>query len=119
MADSLYERLGGHSTLFEAMHRLYEKMQKHPKISHYFENMDIESLTRKQVSFMTRAFGGSPPKEARSLKEIHDNLGISNHDFNVLISLMQETLIEMGIEIATQHEVLAIIENARDDIVKN
>ena len=118
MADSLYERLGGHSTLFEAMHRLYGKMQNDPVISHYFDDMDIESLTRKQVSFMSRAFGGQPPEETRSLIEIHANLGISNHDFNVLISLMQETLSEMGIAIAAQHEVLAIIEEHRNDIVQ-
>ena len=94
----------------------YEKLQSDPVISHYFADMDIESLTRKQVSFMTRAFGGQPPEETRSLKEIHENLNISGHEFNVLISLMQETLTEMGVAIATQHEVLAIIENARDDI---
>ncbi len=117
MTDSLYERLGGHSTLFEAMHKLYEKMQNDPVISHYFENMDIESLTRKQVSFMTRAFGGQSKPETRSLKEIHAGLNISNHEFNVLVRLLQETLTEIGIRITLQHEVLAIIEDVRDEVV--
>ncbi|WP_211824895.1 group I truncated hemoglobin [Kistimonas asteriae] len=119
MADSLYERLGGHSTLFEAMHRLYEKMQNDPVISHYFADMDIESLTRKQVSFMTRAFGGQSPSERRSLKEIHAGLNISNHDFNVLVRLLQETLTEIGIEIKLQHEVMAIIEDVRESVVSD
>ncbi|GAA4650792.1 hypothetical protein GCM10023116_30750 [Kistimonas scapharcae] len=118
MADSLYERLGGHSTVFEAMHRLYEKMQNDPAISHYFDSMDIVSLTRKQVSFMTQVFGGQPPEETRSLNEIHENLNISNHEFNVLVGLLRETLTEIGVEVAIQHEVLAIIEDGRDDIVQ-
>ncbi len=58
MKPSLYERIGGEETVKQAVEIFYKKILEDPMLQPFFAGIDMDRLYKKQVSFMTFAFGG-------------------------------------------------------------
>src|SRR5689334_20728688 len=56
--DSLYERIGGENAILAAATIFYDKVLSDPSVSHFFAGLDMDQQVRKQVAFMSWAFGG-------------------------------------------------------------
>jgi len=103
MEISLYESLGGLPTL-ERVHKIfYDKIYDHPWLKLFFEGFNQQVIEDKQTSFMAEKFGG-PAYTGKPLKQVHENMYISQELADLRHHILQESLVEAEIpeELATR-----------------
>ncbi len=115
---TLYDRIGGGQAILMAVNVFYDKVSNHPVVGHYFYNLDLDKLARKQAAFLSIAFEGPLDDEVRGLREAHTGLGISHAEFDIVAGCLKETLVEIGVEESLCKEVLGIVESTRKDVVE-
>lgn len=117
---SLYERLGGESALMAAVPLFYQKVLADPLVSPFFLKLDMEGQIQKQISFMSRAFGGPAEYAGRDLRSSHAHMverGLSDSHFDAIARHLKTTLEELGIEAGMIGETLALVESTRSQVL--
>lgn len=117
---ALYERIGGESAIMAAVTLFYEKILATPDLAQFFTGMDMPSQIKKQVAFMTMAFGGPHQYTGRDLAVAHSGLvarGLNDSHFNKVAALLKESLDELEVTPGLVTEVLAIVETTRDAVL--
>lgn len=114
---SLYGRIGGEAAVMAAVDIFYAKVLANDLTRPFFEGLDMPAQIRKQVAFMSWAFGGPVEYRGRDLTAAHAQLvhsrGLSDAHFDAVASCLQETLQELGLERALIDEVLRLVETTR------
>jgi hemoglobin len=81
----------------------------------------MEAQTKKQVAFMTWAFGGPAEYRGRDLRAAHANLvrdrGLTDSHFDAVAEHLQATLVELGVAPELITEVLSIVGGTRNDVL--
>lgn len=91
-----------------------------PELAPFFTGLDIEGQVRKQVAFMSWAFGGPERYEYRPLGEAHASLrarGLSDLHFDRVAGHLAATLEELGLAPELVREALQIVEGARGQVL--
>lgn len=117
---SLFERIGGEAAIAAAVETFYGKVLSDPLTSPYFGGIDMQTQIRKQIAFMTFAFGGPDVYRYRDLRSAHAGLvkrGLSDAHFDAIAHHLKETLEELEIDAALISEVLAVVEPTRKDVL--
>ena len=120
MEPSLYEKLGGEAAVMAAVDSFYEKVIADERTRPFFESLNIEAQVRKQVAFMSWAFGGPSEYKGQSLRRAHASLvprGLTDVHFEAIITHLRETLKELGAGDELIQEVVRIIEPTRRDVL--
>lgn len=120
MSASLYDRLGGEPAVSAAVDIFYRKVLSDDRISHFFDNTDMDQQIAKQKSFLTVAFGGPNNYSGRDMKAGHAHLvsrGLNDSHVDAVIELLGGTLAELGVSQADIQEVAAIANSVRDPIL--
>ena len=120
MHTTLYDRLGGEAGLLAAVSVFYEKVIADPITRPFFAALDVAAQTRKQVAFMTWAFGGPAEYRGRDLRVAHAGLvarGLDDEHFDAVLHHLESTLRELDIEASVVDEVLSIIGRTRPDVL--
>lgn len=95
----------------------YQRLQASPRLGPYFQALDMDALIRKQIDFLSLAFGGKTTSETKDLTEAHAALRLSDSDFDETAALLAESLRELGVEEALIGEVGAIVEGTRGAVL--
>jgi hemoglobin len=115
--SSLYDRLGGEIAIMAAVDLFYSKVLADPVTRPFFDGIDMTLQARKQVAFMTYAFGGPVEQRGRDLRTSHAALvksrGLSDVHFDAVAEHLRTTLQELEIDLPLQDEVMAIIASTR------
>lgn len=114
---TLYERLGGEAAINAAVDIFYKKILADDRISHLFENTDMNRLMSKQREFLTYAFGGSSKYDSQSLRAAHKDLDLIEYDFKAVAEDLVATLNDLDVPQQLQDEVLAIVATTHDDVL--
>lgn len=121
MGTSLYERLGGENAVMAAVDIFYEKVLADDVTRPFFEGLEMSAQTKKQVAFMTRAFGGPAAYQGRDLRTAHADLvtkkGLSDVHFDAVARHLDATLRELGVAQDAIDEALAIVSSTRDEVL--
>lgn len=120
MASSIFERLGGEAAVEAAVSLFYEKVMADPTVAPYFAGLDMDAQIRKQIAFMTMAFGGPSHYSGRDLRTSHARLvkqGMGDAAFDAIARHLASTLAELGVDDALAREVLAIVEGTRTEVL--
>jgi hemoglobin len=120
MAQSLYDRIGGAAAVMAAVDIFYQKVLADPVTAPYFKDLDMQALVKKQVSFMTWAFGGPDEYKGRPLREAHGDLvkkGLSDQHFDAVATHLVATLKELDVEQSLIDEAVAKIVPTRKDVL--
>lgn len=96
MKQSLYEEVGGHSTLVKIHKIFYDKVYADPWLKKFFEGHDQSAIEARQTSFMGEKMGG-PEYIGKPLKQAHENMYITNELAELRHELLAESLSEAGI----------------------
>lgn len=117
---TLYEQLGGQPAVDTAVDIFYRKMLTDARVSHFFEDVDMDAQIAKQKSFLTMVFGGPNHYTGKDMCKAHAHLlerGLNDTHVDVVIQHLGDTLRELGV--AEEHiaKVAAIAEGARDDVL--
>lgn len=121
MSSALYDRLGGDAAIMAAVELLYEKLLADPLTRPFFEGLDMAALTRKQVAFLSWAFGGPEALRGRDLREAHAPLvrdrGLDDRHFDAVCGHLEAALGELGIEPELVTEVRAVVAALRAEVL--
>ena len=120
MSVSLYERIGGEAAIMAAVDLFYEKVLADEVIRDFFVGLDMEAQTRKQVAFMTWAFGGPDRFKGRDLRTAHADLvkrGLSDVHFDRVAKHLESTLRELGVAEELVSEAVATVGSTREQVL--
>jgi hemoglobin len=116
----LFERLGGEAAIEAAVVDFYERVMADPILAPFFSHLDMGAQIKKQIAFMSMAFGGPNPYTGRNLREAHARLvanGLGDAHFDAICTHLATTLRELGIDDKTIAEVSQIVEATRSDVL--
>jgi hemoglobin len=120
MAASLYERLGGEAAVLAAVDVFYRRVLADELTRPFFAGLDMQAQIKKQIAFMTRAFGGPSAYYGRDLREAHGPLlkrGLGDAHFNAVAGHLEATLKELGVADGLISEVLTIVGSTRPEVL--
>ena len=121
MSKSLYERLGGEPAVLAAVARFYERIIADELTRPFFEGLDVHAQVKKQVAFMSIAFGGPHEYHGRDLTEAHVKLvkekGLSDAHFDRVATHLEATLEELGVPEELVEEAMEIVGATREKVL--
>jgi hemoglobin len=119
MAQTLYDKYGGFSTISKIVHDLYKKVQASDILSPYFEKVDMSNLINHQIQFFSTLLGGPVTYDIRQIDEIHKRLNITDEAFQDVIDLLSESLEDAGMDNTDAHNVIGELETYRKSFVNH
>ena len=117
---SLYDELGGAAAVTAALDQFYPKVLADPRISPFFEGVNIEGLKRRITPFMAMALGGPSKYHGPTLRQSHARMvsnGLNDGVFDAFLGHFEDVLRELGVPAAKIAEVMPIFQGARSDIL--
>lgn len=120
MTSSLFERLGGESAVDTAVDIFYRKVLSDPRISRFFDTVDMDAQRGKQKAFLTMVFGGPNQYSGKDLRTAHAPLvanGLGDSHFNAVAEHLQATLEELSVPSELVSEVMSIAASTHDDVL--
>lgn len=94
--SSLYERLGGREEIRALTDEIVRLHLENDRISHIFEGVDTERLSRQVADFMEAGYGGEGEYTGRNMVETHADLGITDADFLIAGGDIEQALRNLG-----------------------
>lgn len=120
MADSLFEQLGGHPAVDAAVDIFYRRVLKDPRVSRFFEDVDMEAQREKQKAFLSMVFGGPHTYQGKDLRKAHERLvaqGLDDSHFDAVAEHLQATLERLEVPELLVKQVMAIAGSTRDHVL--
>lgn len=120
MSESLFERLGGQNAVNAAVDIFYRKMLTDERVSHFFDDIDMEQQIHKQKGFLTMVFGGPNQYNGKNMREGHAHLlksGLNDTHVDIVILHLGATLAELGANTQDINQVAAIANSVRNDVL--
>ncbi|WPU64949.1 group I truncated hemoglobin [Peredibacter starrii] len=118
--SSLFENIGGEKAVDAAVDIFYRKVLADDRISHFFDDVDMEDQIAKQKSFLTMAFGGPVNYSGLNMKEGHKHLvarGLNDSHVDAVIELLGGTLKELNVPAELISQVAGIAESVRGQVL--
>jgi hemoglobin len=119
-ATTLYEQLGGAPAVDAAVDVFYRKVLSDDRVSHFFDDVDMDRQIAKQKSFLTMVFGGPVAYTGKDMRAAHTHLvarGLNDSHVDAVIELLGESLREVGAPASLIAQVASIAESARADVL--
>lgn len=117
---SLYESLGGQAAVDAAVDIFYRYVLTDDRISHWFDDVDMERQAAKQKAFMTMAFGGPHNYTGADMRKGHAHLvarGLNDSHFDAVKENLEKALSDLSVPAAKIQEVLNLVESTRNDVL--
>ncbi|KRX04177.1 Globin-like protein [Pseudocohnilembus persalinus] len=114
--EPLITRIGGQNQLYQAVDTFYDKVLQDTRVNFFFKNTDMGHLRQQQKYFFELVMGGQNKYNGKNMLEAHQNLGINDYHFDVVVDILLKTLIEFGVAKDEIKEINQILENVRSDI---
>ncbi|MCH2548312.1 MAG: group 1 truncated hemoglobin, partial [Alphaproteobacteria bacterium] len=114
--ETLYDRLGGETTLHALVNVFYNKVLHDLNLKKKFVETDMESLKAHQIEFMTFVFGGSKHYPIERIAEAHKNLKIQEHQYAAVCMHLQQSMRELEVDDVLISEVMEIVGTTHDMI---
>jgi hemoglobin len=117
---SLYDDLGGDDAISAALDQFYVKVLDDPRVSVYFDGLDVERIKAKQLDFLAMAFGGPDRYNGRDLRTAHHlprERGLDEEGYQVFMGHFRTTLEQLGVDEPKVAEVMAIADTGKDDVL--
>jgi hemoglobin len=115
---SIFDRIGGAPAVNAAAELFYRKVLSDPKLSGYFDDVDMDGQVAKQAAFLTVALGGPNNYTGRDLRTAHAPLqGLTDEHVDLVIGHLAATLAELGVAQDDIAAAGAIANSVRDDVL--
>jgi hemoglobin len=114
---SIYDSIGGADAVRAAVDDFYARVLADPKLAPFFTSTDLDRLKAHQRSFIAAAIGGPEIFSGRDMASAHAALGISDADFDAVVSHLVDTLTGLGVPEETIGQIGSALTPLRADIV--
>jgi hemoglobin len=118
--SSLFERIGGKEAVKAAVEIFYKKVLADERINKFFVGIEMDAQIRKQILFLTYAFGGPNNYNEKSMRDAHSKLvekGLNDSHFDAVVENLGTTLKELGVPAELIQEAASIAETTRNDVL--
>lgn len=115
--DSLYRGLGELVGITRIVEGMLLNAARNPRISHHFQDIDIERLRDKLVEQLCVEAGGPCVYTGDSMEESHKGLNIDRGDFNALVEDLIDAMDAEGVAVPVQNRLLARLAAMRGQII--
>lgn len=112
----LYERLGGQPAIEAVVKDFLGRVLNDERINKKFAKSDISRLQKNLTDYVCSATGGPCKYTGGDMKTVHQNLGITQAEFNVLIMNLVETMDSLKITAAEKNELLGLFGATAKDV---
>jgi hemoglobin len=120
MASNLFESIGGEAAVNAAVDIFYRRVLTDDRISHFFDDVDMDRQSAKQKAFLTMAFGGPHNYTGKDMRAAHAHLharGLNESHFNAVAENLKATLEELNVAPENIEQVMAIAASTHDDVM--
>jgi len=118
---SLYERLGGYDAISAVVDVFLIKVWEDPVVGRFFVGMGTDTrnqLRQKNKNLMCANTGGPCKKINRPLAEAHVGLGVTDKEFDIVVSHLGTTLKEFKVPQKEYDELMTKVGGLRDYVVE-
>ena len=118
---SLYERLGGYEAVSAVVNDFAEKLFTDQQVGPFFKGMGTDtrqSFVQKNINLVCNVTGGPCKIISRPARTVHEGLGITEAEFNIVFDHLVDTLDSFNVPDKEKQELLAIIGTLKSDIVQ-
>lgn len=115
--DSLYRGLGELPGITRIVEGMLLNAARNPRITHHFDDVDIERLRDKLVEQFCVEAGGPCEYSGDSMEESHKGLNIDRGDFNALVEDLIDAMDAEGVAVPVQNRLLARLATMRGQII--
>jgi hemoglobin len=118
--STVYEQIGGAKAMDAAVELFYRKVLGDDRISHFFEDVDMERQAAKQKAFLTMVFGGPNNYTGQDMRKAHAHLvknGLNDSHFNAVMEHLGSTLKELGVPAPLIQQMAQTAEGTRADVL--
>jgi hemoglobin len=115
---TLFDKYGGFGTISKIVSEFYDRVLAEESLSPFFEKVDMARLMQHQTYFIGMVMGGPANQyTGRDLATAHSGLHISTEQFELVAHILQETLIDGGVEEQDVQLMMQSVAAAKKDIV--
>ncbi len=117
---SLYEEIGGEAAVNAAVDIFYRKVLRDPRISSWFDTVDMDGQIAKQKAFLTMAFGGPAHYSGKDLRAGHAHMvarGLNAEHFDAVMENLGATLKELNVPDHLIAQAAAVAQSTRQDVL--
>jgi hemoglobin len=117
---NLYEMIGGEKAVELAVENFYRKVLTDDRVSHFFEDVDMDTQIAKQKGFLTMVFGGPNHYTGLDMRKGHAHLvqrGLNDSHVDAILELLGQTLAELDVPSHLIDQVIKIAESVRSDVL--
>lgn len=121
--ESLYERLGGAygiaGAVDDLVDRLYENeaANQNPAVQEFHEEGGQAGFKYLVTAWSIEATGGPEVYAGRDMDEAHQDLEVSEREFDIVYRQIEQSLNQVGVPEQETDEFMEIIESYRDMVV--
>ena len=117
MAETLFERYGGFSTVSRIVSDFYGRVRESDMLSPYFEHVDMHLQIDHQTKFIATLMGGPASYTDEHIRRVHAQHQISQEAFAEGCAVLRETLEDHGMDESDIGSVMAAFSAHRDQVV--
>ncbi len=115
---SLYDRLGGRAAIEAVVTEFRRNVSSDERVNFYFGLSDIPTLQVHLTDFFCAATGGPCQYKGRSMKASHENMGVTQEQFNVVVECLIKALDKFNVPKKEKGEILQALGPTQPDIVE-
>lgn len=97
MAISLFDQLGGKTTLIKVHKDFYDRLFEHDWLKNFFVDVDQTILENQQTNFMSEAMGGPKCYAGKLPILTHKHMYITDEIFELRHNLLKESILKCGV----------------------
>jgi len=119
-AQTLYKRLGGYDALAGVTDDFVGRLVADKQLARFFGGVSLDSQKRIRqlvLDQLCAATGGPCLYIGRSMKTVHEGLGITEDDWNLAVKHLTETLDKFKVAKAERDDLFKILVPLKADIV--
>jgi hemoglobin len=118
---SLYERIGGYDAIAAVTDDFLDRLEKDDKLGRFFQGVSKDSVMRIRqhvVDLICAKTGGPCYYTGRDMKTVHEGLGISKADWDIMLKRFGETLAKFKVPEPEQKDLAALVVPLEKQIVE-
>jgi len=123
-AATLWDRLGGEAAVAKVIDDAVALMANDPKVDftrggkYKPKDQDVLRLKKALLDLISQATGGPRKYEGKSMKELHQGMGITDAQFDASVADVKRALEKNKVQPQAAQELLRLVEGTRKEIVK-
>lgn len=117
MPGTTFEKYGGFSAVSRIVMSFYEMVLDSDEVGHFFDDIDMPRLIDHQTKFIASVMGGPEGINDERLRRVHQNIAITDEDFDNIAKLLSDSLRVHKMDEAEIAAVNRVIESKRGLIV--